>query len=330
MSRATVRLLHVPAFACLLLLLAGTTLAADYPTKPITIIAPYAAGGSSDLAARSLAAAIPKLLGQPTVVVNRDGAGGVIGSTFVSRSRPDGYTLLLGRVGSNCLVPALNESVSYSWDSFTFLGMVEMNPFVYVVRADSPYKILADLVSAIRAKPGSISYSDSGPQTLLALGSLMLLDQAGLDTRAAVGLPYKGGGEATTALLGGHVDFLGVNIGPVLEQIKAGRLRALAVTTKERLPSVPDVPTVRECGYPALESVIGWSVLLGPKDLPRSVVEKWAEIMPQIAKDPEWLARSEIFGAIPFVRSPEETRAFVKQQFEMYRTLGEKRGLIIH
>lgn len=314
--------------AAAVLLLAGTALA-QYPRKTVTIITPYAPGGSSDLAARSLAASAPKYLGRTLVVVNRDGAGGVLGSTVVSHSRPDGYTLLLGRVGSNCLAPALNSSLNYAWDDFTFLGMVEMNPFVYVVRADSPYKTLEDLLEAVREHPGTISYSNSGPQSLLTVGTLMLLDQAGLPPDAAIGLPYKGGGKATTALIGGHVDFLGVNIGPVIEQIKGGKLRALAVTTEERLPDLPDVPTARECGFPGLESVVGWSVLLGPKGLPEDVVAQWKRVMPEIAKDPEWLSRAKTMGAIPFIRSPEETREFVRKQYEMYRNLGKKRGLIV-
>lgn len=329
MPRRTTWPLAILPLLLLLLLPAGDALA-GYPRRPVTLVTPYGASGSSDLAARSLAVSLPEYLGQPVIVVNRAGANGVVGTTFVSRSRADGYTLLMGRVGANCLVPALNESIAYHWDSFSFIGLVEMNPFVYVVRADSPHKTLADLLAAIEAAPGTISYSDSGPQTLLALGTLMLLDQAGLAPDAAVGIPYEGGGTAATALLGGHVDFLGVNIGPVLEQIKAGKLRALAVTTPERLESIPDVPTVRECGYPALESVIGWSALLGPKDLPREIIATWAATMARIAADPQWAERTRMAGSIPFVKSPEETREFIRGQYEMYRTLGEKRGLIIH
>ena len=120
-----------------------------------------------------------------------------------------------------------------------------------------------------------------------------------------------------------------MNIGPVIEQIKAGKLRALAITTAERLPDLPNVPTVRECGFPELESVLGWSVILGPKGLPEDVVAQWARIMPEIAKDPDWLARTKMMGAIPFIRSPQETRDFVQKQYGMYRKLGEKRSLIV-
>ena len=302
---------------------------AEYPRRPITLVVPYGAGGASDLAARTLAASAPGYLGQPLVVVNKTGAGGVTASTYVSRKRPDGYTLLLGRIGSNGITPALNKTIPYDWDSFTFLGMVELNPFVFVVRADSPYKTLKNLLDAIKAAPGTITYSNSGPHGLLTLGSQMLMDQAGLSTDAVTGIPYKGGGNAKTALLGGHVDFLGVNLATALDQIKAGKLRALAVTTPERLPSIPDVPTVRESGFPGLERVIGWSVLLAPKNLPEEVVAKWQDILSNVATDPQWIAQTKALGSVPCVKSPAETEAFIRQQHELYRSFGEKLNLII-
>ncbi len=307
----------------------STTAWAEYPTKPVTLVAPYGAGGASDLAARTLAAAIPSYLNQPVIVINRTGAGGITGSTVVFKSRADGYTLLLGRVGCNSLVPALNQTIPYKWDSFTFLGMLELNPFVFVVKADSPYKSLKDLLDAIKAKPGTLNYSHSGPQGLLALGSQMLLDQAGLDSSAATGIPYKGGGGAKTALLGGHVDFLGINLAPVLDQIQAGKLRALAVTTSEPFISIPDVPTMRACGYPGMEKAIGWSVLLGPPNLPETVVKKWQEALSKVAEDKTWLKITKSLGSIPNIMESKETRQFVKNQYVTYKKLGEKLGLTI-
>ncbi len=302
---------------------------AEYPNKPVTLVAPFGAGGASDLAARTLAASAPGYLEEPVIVVNKTGAGGVIGSTSVYQSRPDGYTLLLGRVGCNGLVPALNQTIPYSWDSFTFLGMIELNPFVYVVQADSPYKSLQDLLDAIKAKPGTINYSHSGPQGLLSMGSQMLLDQAGLDAAAATGIPYKGGGGAKTALLGGHVDFLGINLAPVLDQIKAGKLRALAVTTPERFEAIPDVPTIRESGYPELEKVIGWSVLLGPPELPQEIVDKWQEVLGKVATDEKWIKQTKSLGSVPYITSAGQAEEFVEEQYETYKALGEKLNVII-
>lgn len=306
-----------------------TTALAGYPNRPITLVAPYSAGGASDLAARTLAASAPSYLGEPVIVVNKTGAGGVIGSTFILKNRPNGYNLLLGRVGCNGLAPALNQTIPYKWDSFTFLGLVELNPFVFVVQTESPYKTLNDLLDTIKVNPGTISYSHSGPQGLLSLGPLMLLNQAGINVSDATGIPYRGGGGAKTALLGGHVDFLAINLATVLDQIKAGKLRALAVTTPERFEAIPDVPTIRESGFPEMEKVIGWSVLLGPPNLPMDIVNKWQDALEKIASDEKWIAQTKQLGSIPFIKPASETKEFIKDLYETYKALGEKLNVII-
>ncbi len=302
---------------------------AEYPNKPITLVAPFGPGGASDLASRTLAASVDKYIGQPVVVVNRTGAGGVTGSAFVCNSRADGYTLLMGRVGCNCLVPALNKTIPYKWNDFTFLGVLELNPFVYVVKADSPYKTLKDLTEAIKKNPGKMSFSHSGPYGLLAMGSYMLLETAGLEQKAATGIPYKGGGGAKTALMGGHVDFLGINLAPVLDQIQAGKLRALAVTTPERYGAIKDVPTVREAGFPALETAIGWSALLGPPNMDKAAVAKWQKALAGIKKDPAWNKITKSLGSIPYISDGAACEAYIKDQFETYDKLGKKMGITI-
>ncbi|MGE4468517.1 MAG: tripartite tricarboxylate transporter substrate binding protein [Desulfovibrio sp.] len=305
------------------LLSVGTALA-DYPKKPITLVAPYSAGGASDLAARALASVAPNYLAQQVMVVNKPGASGITGSAFVAKSKADGYTLLLSRVGGNCLVPAMNAHTPFTWDDFTFLGLLEINPYVFVVRDDSPYRSLNDLVAAIEQNPGKLSFSSNGPFGLLAIGPKMLMDVAGLSPYAANDVPYNGGGDAKVALLGGHVDFLGVNLSAVIDQIKAGQMRALAVTTSERLDSLPDVPTVAEAGYPKLEILLGWSGLWGPKDLPESVTSAWINALQQIKEDAQWNKLTHSLGSIPRILSPEETKTFVRDQFETYRAFGEK------
>ena len=204
---------------------------AKYPDKPVTLVVPYGPGGASDLAARALASVAPNITGEPLVVVNRPGAGGVVGSTYVARAKADGYNLLLSRVGSNGVAPAINLKTPYKWNDFTFLGLLELNPVVYVVQSSSPFKTLKDVVEAIKKNPGKYSYSTSGPTTILNMGFQKLLADADLSTSAVKMVPYKGGGGAKTALLGGHVDFLCINLSTVIDQIQAGRLRALAVTT---------------------------------------------------------------------------------------------------
>ncbi len=310
-------------------LLAPVTASAEYPTKPITLVAPYGPGGASDLASRTLASVVPAHVGQPVLVVNRTGAGGVTGSTFVNKAKPDGYTLLLARIGCNAVTPALNATIPYTYDQFTMLGLLELNPFVYVVKADSPFKTLQDLVDALKAKPGTLNYSTSGPGTLLNMGAQMLFETAGLKSDAATMVPYKGGGGAATALVGGHVDFLGINLAPVLSHIGAGTLRALAVTTPKRFAAIPKVPTVREVGFPELENIIGWSALFGPPGMSQEAIDKWTAALAATAKDKAWLSLVKKLGSIPSVRTPADTRAFVDGQYKVYHTLGEKLGLLV-
>jgi len=142
-------------------------------------------------------------------------------------------------------------------------------------------------------------------------------------------VPYKGGGQAKTALLGGHVNFLCVNLSTVIDQIQAGKLRALAVTTPERFHMIPDVPTVKEAGFPGAEVIIGWSGLWGPPGLPKDVVSVWVAALAKVSKDKAWLKMTESLGSLPYIRPPEETEAFVKKQYEAYRELGQKLGLLI-
>lgn len=299
---------------------------AEYPDKPVTLVAPYSAGGASDLAARALASVAPKYMGQQVMVVNKPGASGITGSAFVAKSKADGYTLLLSRVGGNCLVPAMNAKTPFSWDDFTFLGLLEINPFVFVVKADAPYKTLSDLVEAVRKNPGKLSFSSNGPFGLLAVGSKMLLDAAGLPVNAANDVPYNGDGDAKVALLGGHVDFLGVNLSSVMDQIKGGQMRALAVTTDSRLDDLPEVPTVAEAGYPGLEILLGWSGLWAPKDLPADVAAVWTRALQKVKTDPEWNKLTLGLGSLPHILPPDETERFVRKQFETYHAFGKKIG----
>lgn len=302
---------------------------AEYPTKPITIVAPWAPGGATDLAARTLAAVTPPYIGQPVVVINKTGAGGIMGTTYTYKKRPDGYTLVLTRPASVSIVPAVNKKIAYKWDSWTILGILELNPFVFVVNSKSPYKTLDDLLAAIKKNPGKITYSHSGPSTVLALSSQMLLQLGGLKSSDAVGIPYKGGGPAKVALMGGHVDFMGFNLSAAIEQIKGGELRALAVTTKERFPAIPDVPTVREAGYPELESLISWSGLYGPPNMAAEAADKWAAALQDVKKDKTWNKLTKSIGSIPNILTPQESKQFAKQQYEMYSKLGKSLGLVI-
>jgi tripartite-type tricarboxylate transporter receptor subunit TctC len=302
---------------------------AQFPSRPILVVAAFSAGGDSDLAARNVAAMFPKYTGQNGVVLNKVGASGAIGSEYVKRASPDGHTLLLARVGSQATLPALKPDLSYKWNDFTFLGLLELNPYVCVVRGDSPYKTFGDLIDAIRKNPGKLRYSTAGVGTIHEMGPQMLFDILKLGKDAALQIPYKGGGEASVALVSGHVELNCTNLGTAFGFIQSGQLRALMTTTPERYKEIPNVPTAREVGYPQLERIIGWSALYGPPRMEKSVVAYWAATLQKIAKDPQWISATEKIGSVPRVLSPEETARFVKEQFETYERLGKSIGLVL-
>ncbi len=300
--------------------------AADYPSKPITLVAPYGPGGASDLHARIVAGAAPAYLKQAVLVINKTGAAGVVGSTFVSKGKKDGYTLLSARVGSQAGVPAMNPKIPYKWDEFTFLGLTERNPFVLVVKKDSPYKSFKDFETALKSGT-SLSYSSAGVGTLLHLASLVMADKMGVDGSKLTHVPYKGGGKARAALVGGHVDFLWQNLSGVIGAIQAGQAVPLAITTGERFSAVPDVPTVKELGYPEMEAIIGWSGIFGPPGMNKAAADKWIETLTALKKDKAFNKLIKGLGSIPDIRNPEDTKAFVKGQYETFRDVVVKLGI---
>lgn len=314
------------AVAAALPLAAG---AQQYPSRPLLIVAPFGAGGDSDIAARNLAAVIPKYLKQNAVVLNKVGASGAIGSEYVRNAAPDGYTLLLARVGSQATLPALKPDLSYKWNDFSFLGILELNPYVCAVVADSPYKTFGDLVEAIRRNPGKLKYSTAGVGTIHEMGPQLLFDAQKLGKDAGNQIPYKSGGEAATALLGRHVDFSCSNIGTVLGFIKNKQMRALVTTTLERFKDIPDVPTAKEAGYPALERIIGWSALYGPPKMEQKLIAVWGDTLQKVGKDPQWVNATEKIGSVPHIKSPEATAQYVKEQYETYYKLGKSLNIVL-
>lgn len=308
--------------------LAGPDASAQaYPNRAITFVAPFAAGGDADLSGRNLANVIPKYLGQPVVVVNQAGASGVIGSQRVRLAPPDGYTLLVARIGSQAIQPAIDSKTPYKWNDFTFLSVLELNPYVCVVKNDAPYRTMKDLVDHLRANPGKLNYASAGNGTIQHLGVQYLFNALGLPKEAGVHIPYKGGGEATAALLSNQVQFICNNLTTMLGQIKGNAIRAVMTTTAQRLKELPDVPTARELGWPQLESLTGWSALFGPPGMPADIVQRWVDALAKVATDADWLKGNETMGGIPSIRTPADTEKFVREQFELYDKLGTALGI---
>ena len=302
--------------------------AGQYPTKPIQFVIPFAAGGDSDLSGRNVAQVAPKYLANkvPIVSVNRVGASGSIGANVVKNAPSDGYTLLVARIATHAILPAIDSKLAYKWNEFTMLSLIELNPYICFVRTESPYRTAAGLMDAIRKQPGKLNFSTSGVATSQNMAAQYWMTLGKLTKDHAVGIHYKGGGEVTVAVLGGQVDFACNNAPTVIPQVKANRLRALLVTPT-RLDELPGVPSAAEAGFPDMEKIVGWTALMGPAGLPKSVVDQWVRVFAQLAKDPDWQAGNARIGGIPAIRPPKESYEFVREQYELYSGLATSLGI---
>jgi tripartite-type tricarboxylate transporter receptor subunit TctC len=299
------------------------------PESAVTLVVPFSAGGSADMAARALATHLPAHLpGQPRIVVeNRPGASGAVGTLSVARAAPDGRTLLLARVGSSAILPATDRRTAFAWDDFTFLGLLDQNAYAIAVRADAPWADLAALVTALRDQPGQLRFATSGPATILDLGVRQMFIAAGLELDAATAVVLRGGGEAVQALLDGQAQFIGNNMPDLVPRLRDGSLRALAVSGDARLAEFPAVPSMSEAGFPALEELTGWSALAGPPGMAPELVARWAEGLVGLGRDHAWLAELRRQSSHPRLLPPEEARAYIGAQVALYRELARRLGL---
>jgi putative tricarboxylic transport membrane protein len=311
----------------LLALASAAAAAQGYPSKPITFIIPFAAGGDSDLSGRNVALHASKYLNnQPIVPVNRAGASGAIGTMWVKNAAPDGYTLLVARIATHAILPALESKLQYRWNEFSMISLIELNPYICFVRSDSTIRGAADLVNVIRANPGKLNFATAGIGTSQNMATQYFMTLAGLTKDHAVAIHFKGGGEVTTAVLAGQVHFACNNAPTVIPQVRAGALRALFVTPA-RLPEIPDVPSAAEAGVPGMNAIVGWTALMGPPGLPREIVERWADVFQRLARDPAWQQGNARLGGVAAIRSPAETEQFVRSQFELYYRLVSVLGI---
>ena len=278
-----------------LLLVALTVLAAlvpahadePFPSRPITLVAPFPPGGIADLTGRPLAAALEKVMKSPVALVNRQGAAGAVGMQSVAVAKPDGYTLLVA-LSSISIIPEADKlfgrQPAYTVDQFAPIALLTADPTVLVVRAESPWKTAREFIEDAKKRPGQISFSSSGVYGTLHMAMELLSQASGIKLRH---VPYSGGGPAVTALLGGHVDALASGPAAVIPQIKAGKLRPLAGWGTERIAALPDVPTFKELGYPDAEFYI-WSGVFAPKATPAPVLVKLREAVRDAAAHPDF------------------------------------------
>ena len=275
-----------------------------FPDRPITIVAPFPPGGVADLTARPVAASMEKILKNPVVVVNKTGAAGAVGMSFVANSKPDGYTLLMA-LSSISIIPEADKlfdrKPAYTVDQLLPLALFSADPTILAVGANHPWKSVKDLVADAKKRPGAISYSSSGIYGTLHMAMEMFAHAAGIKLNH---VPYGGAGPALTAVLGGHQDMLASGPAVLIPHVKAGKLRALAGWGSKRVAAMPDVPTFKELGYD-IEFYI-WAGAFAPKGTPEPIMKKLRETMKQVVQEAEFKdAMAKLETPIAYMDAPE-------------------------
>jgi len=285
-----------------------------YPSQPVKIVVPFAAGGQFDTVARMIGHFASEKLGQPVVIENVSGGGGNIGAAKVARAEPDGYTLLtLG--GNHTVAHALYAKPGYDvLHDFTPIALVTVSPHVVLVNASLPVKTFGELVDYSKKHPGSLTYGTPGIGTSMHLTFEMIKQHYGLD---ALHVPYRGGSKMLIDLAGGQVKAGIVAIAPALHLLKTGRVRALAVTSKERSPALPDVPALSEIGYPSLDAG-SWLGIVGPKGMPAEAVSRWSEVINAFVSDPASKGKLEAVGFRVEHTTPDQFAKFIREEYETY------------
>jgi tripartite-type tricarboxylate transporter receptor subunit TctC len=320
------RLTFRGAVGLALTVMAVASFAQDYPTKTITIVVPFAAGGPTDTVARLVAQSMTGTLKQQVIVENAGGAGGTIGATKVARAKPDGYTLLLHHIGHST-APSLYRKLPYdAVKDFEPIGLVTDVPMTFIAKKDFPPKDMKELVAHVKANKDKVTYANAGVGSASHLCGMLFMTaiQADLTT-----VPYKGTGPAMNDLLGGQVDFMCDQSTNTTGQIKAGKVKAYAVTTAKRVPSLPDLPTMQEAGVPGFEIAI-WHGLYAPKDTPKPAIDKLASALQLALKDANVKARFAELGTEPVAAdraTPEALRKQVTAQIELWSPIIKKAGV---
>lgn len=318
---------------CAAIALAGAALASPalhaqdvYPSRPITMIAPFPPGGVADIVGRPLAAAMEKSLHQPVIVLNRSGAGGAVGTTAAAKAAPDGYTILIS-LSSISIFPVSDpmngKPLPYQLSDFAPIALVTSDPTVLVVAGDSPYKTVQDFVAAAKANPGKINYASTGNGTALHVAGELFKSAAGIDVQH---IPYGGGAQAMTALLAGEISYIIGNTQLVRPMITSGKIKGLAVTGEQRLAALPDLPTFTQAGTPGVD-VVTWFGLFAPTGTPADIVEKLNAAATAALKD-ETVQRSLMtMGDESVGSSVADFTAFVRSEHQRWVQLTRSAGI---
>ena len=312
------------------------TAQSEYPSKPVKIIVPFPPGGTTDLMARISAEQLTKILKQAFVIENIAGGGGVIGAERAVGAQPDGYTLVMTGVGQNAVAHGLDPNLKYdSMKDFAHISLIDLGPNVLVVNPDRPFKTLKDIVDYARAKPGKLdygyTYASSGHMAmeLLRQATTTCADEkkkTNCNPLPIVGIPYRGGGPLMNALLGNEIPMIFINQDAALPYVAAGKLRPIAVSSLQRNPLYPNVPTVAESGYPGFQA-LSWAGISAPKGTPKLVLDKLETAMIQALQTSEVKQRIESVGFVIPPLGANAYNSFLKSEIELWTNLIKKSGI---
>jgi len=327
-SRRAVALAAALALGLFALLPSNAQAQAAYPTKPVTFIVPFAPGGGTDISARTVAAKLTALWsksgGSTVLVENRGGAAGIIGADAVAKARPDGYTLLIGNIGTQSINPSLYPKLPYNPDAaFAPVSLICELPFVLMASPKFAPKTVKELVAFAKANPDKVTFASSGSGGSPHLTAELFQLATGTQL---LHVPYKGGGPAMTDLMAGHVDLLFASVLESSGNIKSGKLKGLAVTHAKRSPALPDVPTLAEAGVKNAESG-SWIALLAPAGTPAAIVDKLAADVKAVVADPEVREKLIAQGAVPQSSTPAELQALIDADRARYGRIIRDKGL---
>jgi tripartite-type tricarboxylate transporter receptor subunit TctC len=296
----------------------------EYPNKPLRLIVPFPPGGSTDIVGRIVAQRLSEKLGQQIIVDNRGGAGGTIGTEAAAKAPPDGYTLAVGTTSTHAVAPGAYSKLGYDpVKDFAPVSLVAVTPYLLVVNAQVPAKSLKEFVTLAKSQPGKLNYASAGAGSTTHLAMEMLKDVAAINV---VHIPYKGNGPAEVAVLAGEVQTIFGSMPALLAQVKANKLRALAVGTARRSPAVPDVPTVAELGYPGFEAAL-WLGIVAPAGTPPRVVERLARELNAIVATPDFREAMDKNGAEPISNTPEQFATLIRQEADRYGKVVKALGI---
>jgi tripartite-type tricarboxylate transporter receptor subunit TctC len=311
---------------CAALAFALTASAQEYPTRAVTMIVPYAAGGPTDTVARVLAQSMSKGLNQTVVVENRPSAGGILGPEVVKNAKPDGYTILIHHIGM-ATIPTLYRNLRFNpLTDFEYIGLVNDVPMTIIANQSFPPKNLQELIAYLKANKDKVSYANAGVGAASHLCGMLFMSAIGTDVLT---VPYKGTGPAMNDLIGGQVNFMCDQTTSTTGQIKAGKVKVYGVTSRQRVPSLPDIPTLDEQGLKGAEVTI-WHALYAPKGTPKPVIDKLVSAMQAALKDPGVTQKFTELGAVTVPvdkQTPQALQAHLKAEIDKWGPIIKKAGV---